>query len=119
MDSRPAVVCLLWLLVCACSTTGPFQVCAVGSPDPAATPEPTFPVDFGVNRDSGNPVNVSNPNDYLFWQSLEVGNVSAAVDIVNKNVAPAVATGEPLPGHCMTAPHCKGSRLRDQNAVPS
>ena len=108
MHSRPAVVCMLWLFVCAYSTTGPFQVNAVESPGPAATPEPSFPVGFGVNRYPGNPVNVSDPNDYLFWQSLEVGNASAAVDIVNKNVASAVATGNPLQvtGYCMTAPPC-------------
>lgn len=97
MDCRPAVVCMLWLFVCACSTTGPFQVNAFESPGPAATPEPTFPVDFGVNRYPGNPVNVSDPNDFLFWHSLEIGNASAAVDIVNKNLPPAVATGNPLP----------------------
>ena len=74
MDSRPAVVCKLWLFVCACSTSGPFQVDAVENP--AATPEPTFPVGFGVNGYPGNPVNVSNPDDYLFWQSLEVGNAT-------------------------------------------
>lgn len=93
MPSRAAAVFVLWLFVCAYSSHGPVQVDAVGSPEPAATPEPTFSSAFGVNRYPGNPVNFSDPNDYLFWQSLEVGNASAAVDIVNNNVAPAVATG--------------------------
>lgn len=93
MPSRPAVVCVLWLFLSAYSIQGPVQVDAVRSPEPAATPEPTFSSDFGVNRYPGNPVNFSDPNDYVFWQSLEIGNAAAAVDNVNKNVAPAVATG--------------------------
>lgn len=87
---------ICWLLVCTYSigTRESFQVGAADSTEPAAAPEPTFSSDFYVYNPGEQPVDVSKPNENVFWHSLEVGNASAAVDIVNMNIAPAVASGE-------------------------
>lgn len=91
MNQRPVTVYLLLVCMFHISTGGPFQV---GATEPAATPEPTFSSNFYVYNTAGKPVDVSKPNENGFWHSLEVGNASAAVDIINMNIAPAVASGE-------------------------
>lgn len=69
------------------------MVAAIGSA-PAATPEATLSSRFGVYNPPGKPVDVSMPNENGFWHSLEVGNASAAVDIIKMNLPTKVASGD-------------------------
>lgn len=94
MGRRPVAICLLLIRTYSISTRGSFQVGAADSSEPAATPEPTVSNNFYVYNPVGRPVDVSKPNENGFWHSLEVGNASAAVDIINMNIAPAIASGE-------------------------
>ena len=96
MGRRPVTMCSLLVCVCSITSSGPFQVGAADSTEPAATPEPTFSSNFYVYNVAGRPIDVSMPNENGFWHSLEVGNASAAVSIISVNIAPAVASGKQL-----------------------